>query len=219
MKLLFDFLPIILFFGAFKYADNRKDWAAAFATEHLGFLVAGGVVGPQEAPVLLATVVVVAATLGQVGWLLLRGKKVDTMLWVSLGLVVVLGGLTVWFHSETFIKWKPTLLYWVMAATFALAPLLFGKNLLRALMGEQLQVPDVVWARANWMWVAFFAFMGALNLWVAYTFSTDTWVNFKLFGGIGLMLVFVVAQGLYLSRHVPDPAAADSNGNSDKEVA
>jgi intracellular septation protein len=219
MKLLFDFLPIILFFGAFKYADNRKDWAAAFATEHLGFLVAGGVVGPQEAPVLLATVVVVAATLGQVGWLLLRGKKVDTMLWVSLALVVVLGGLTVWFHSETFIKWKPTMLYWVMAATFALAPLVFGKNLLRALMGEQLQVPDAVWARANWMWVGFFACMGALNLWVAYTFSTDTWVNFKLFGGIGLMLVFVVAQGIYLSRHVPDNAGPATDAAKEKEVA
>jgi intracellular septation protein len=206
MKLLFDFLPIILFFGAFKYADRNKDWAAAFASQHFGFLVSGGLVGADEAPVLLATVVVIVATLAQVLWLKLRGRKVDTMLWVSLGLVVVLGGLTIWFHSETFIKWKPTLLYWTMGGAFAIAPL-FGKNLLRVLLGEQLQLPDPVWARLNWAWIAFFALMGALNLWVAYNFSTDTWVNFKLFGGIGLMLAFTIGQGLWLSRYLPDEAA------------
>ena len=211
MKLLADFLPIILFFAAFKWAGSDKDAAAAFASEHFGFLVSGGIVGPGEAPVLLATLVVMADTLVQVLVLKLRGKKVDTMLWVSLGLVTVLGGLTLWFHSETFIKWKPTLLYWVMAGAFLLGPLLFGKNLLRVLLGEQLQLPDAVWRRLNWAWVAFFAAMGALNLWVAYTFSTDAWVNFKLFGGIGLMLVFTVAQGLYLSRYLPDePATPDA---------
>jgi len=208
MKLLADFLPIILFFAAFKWAGSDKEAAAAFASEHFGFLVSGGVVGPGEAPVLLATLVVMAATLVQVLILKLRGKKVDTMLWVSLGLVTVLGGLTLWFHSETFIKWKPTLLYWVMAGAFLLGPLLFGKNLLRVLLGEQLQLPDAVWQRLNWAWVAFFGAMGVLNLWVAYTFSTDAWVNFKLFGGIGLMLVFTLAQGLYLSRYLPDDAAA-----------
>ncbi|MES2956627.1 MAG: septation protein A [Pseudomonadota bacterium] len=211
MKLLADFLPIILFFAAFKFAGSDKDAAAAFASEHFGFLVSGGTVGPDEAPVLLATLVVIIATLAQVLLLKLRGRKVDTMLWVSLVLVAVLGGLTIWFHSETFIKWKPTLLYWVMAGAFLLGPLLFGKNLLRLLLGEQLQLPDAVWQRLNWAWVGFFAAMGALNLWVAYTFSTDTWVNFKLFGGIGLMLVFTIAQGLYLSRHLPDEPAAKEN--------
>ena len=211
MKLLFDFLPIILFFVAYKVAGSNPDAAAAFASEHFGFLVSGGVVAAAEAPVLLATMVVIVATLAQVLLLKLRGRKVDTMLWVSLVLVVVLGGLTLWFHSETFIKWKPTLLYWVMAAAFALGPLLFGKNLLRILLGEQLVLPEAIWRRLNWAWVAFFALMGVLNLWVAYTFATDTWVNFKLFGGIGLMLVFTVAQGLYLSRHLPDePAAKES---------
>ena len=208
MKLLADFLPIILFFAAFKFAGSDKDAAAAFASEHFGFLVSGGNVGAGEAPVLLATVVVIVATLAQVLVLKLRGKKVDTMLWVSLVLVVVLGGLTIWFHSETFIKWKPTLLYWVMAGAFLLGPVLFDKNLLRLLLGEQLQLPDPVWQRLNWAWVGFFGAMGALNLWVAYTFSTDAWVNFKLFGGIGLMLVFTVAQGLYLSRYLPDEPAA-----------
>jgi intracellular septation protein len=207
MKLLADFLPIILFFGTFKYTESHKDWAAAFAAEHFSFLVSGGVIGAGEAPVLLATAVVIVATLVQVLVLKLRRRKVDTMLWVSLVLVVVLGGLTIWFHSETFIKWKPTLLYWVMAAGFALGPLLLGKNLLRVLMGEQLDLPTPVWQRLNWAWIAFFTLMGALNLWVAYHFSTDTWVNFKLFGSVGLMLVFTVAQGLYLSRYLPDEPA------------
>ncbi len=204
MKLLLDFLPILLFFIAFKVADANKEAAAALASTHLGFMVSGGVVGPAEAPVLLATVVVVVATLAQVGLLAALGRRIDMMLWVSLGLVVVMGGLTIWLHSETFIKWKPTLLYWVMGGAFALAPLLAGRNLLRLLLGEQIQLPDPVWKRLNLAWVAFFAFMGALNLWVAYTFATDTWVNFKLFGGIGLMLVFTIAQGFYLSRYLPD---------------
>lgn len=208
MKLLLDFLPIILFFVAFKYADAHKAWAAAFATEHFGFLVAGNAVGLEEAPVLLATVVVMFATLAQVAWLKLRGRPVDTMLWVSLVLVVLLGGATIYFHSETFIKWKPSVLYWVMGLAFWLSPLLFGKNLLRALLGQQMQLPAKVWHRLNFAWVAFFAVMGFLNLWVAYTFSTDTWVNFKLFGSLGLTLVFTVAQGLALSRYLKGEAPA-----------
>lgn len=204
MKLLFDFLPIILFFAAFKYAEAHKAWAAGFATSQLGFLVSGGEVGPTEAPVLLATVVVIAASLAQVAWLKLRRRKVDTMLWVSLGLVLVLGGATIYFHNETFIKWKPSMLYWAMGLSFWLSPLLFGKNLLRVLMGAQMQLPARVWHRLNFAWVAFFAAMGLINLWVAYSFSTDVWVDFKLFGGIGLMLLFTLAQGLYLNRHLKD---------------
>jgi intracellular septation protein len=174
----------------------------------MGFVVSGGVVAPDVAPVLLATIVVVLATLAQVAVLALRGRKIDLMLWVSLVLVVVMGGLTVWLHNETFIKWKPTLLYWVMGGAFALAPLLFGKNLLKLLLGEQLELPAPVWTRLNLAWIAFFAGMGVLNLWVAYRFATDTWVNFKLFGGLGLMLVFTIAQGVYLARYLPDETAA-----------
>jgi intracellular septation protein len=209
MKLLLDFLPIILFFGTFKYAEAHKSWAADFATQHFGFLVAGGKVGPEEGPVMLATLVVIVATLAQVSWLKLRGRKVDFMLWLSLALVVVLGGLTIWFRSETFIKWKPSGLYWAMGLSFWAAQALFGRNLLRLMLGEQLTLPDAVWRRLNFAWVAFFGMMGLLNLWVAYTFSTDTWVNFKLFGGIGLMLLFTLAQGLYLGRYIEDEPAPD----------
>jgi intracellular septation protein len=208
MKLLADFLPILLFFASFKYAEGHRDWAARFATDHLGFVVSGGLVGPGEAPVLLATLVVIAATLAQVTLLLARGRKVDLMLWISLGLVVVLGGATIWFHSETFIKWKPTALYWAMGLAFCVSQMVFRRNLLQVLLGEQLQLPAPVWRRLNLAWIAFFAFMGLANLYVAYTFATAVWVDFKLFGGIGLMLAFTLAQGFYLSRHLKDDGEA-----------
>lgn len=210
MKLIADFLPIVLFFAAFKFAEANPDAAARFASDHFGFLVSGGVVGPQEAPVLLATLVVIAATLVQVGLLLARGRKVDLMLWVSLGLVVVLGGATVWFHSETFIKWKPSVLYWVMGGGFWISQAVFRRNLLQLLLGEQLDLPAPVWQRLNFAWIAFFAFMGLANLWVAYTFPTAVWVNFKLFGGIGLVFAFTLAQGFYLSRYLKDDTPAGS---------
>ncbi|MGH8849079.1 MAG: septation protein A [Polaromonas sp.] len=202
MKILFDFLPIALFFGMFKYAENSKDWAASTATEWLGFMVSGGVVGPAEAPVLLATVVVIVATLAQILWLKTRGQKIDTMLWVSLGLVMALGGATIYFHSESFIKWKPTVLYWIMGGALLLGQLVFKKNGIKSLMGSQMALPDAVWRIVNFSWVGFFTVMGFLNIWVAFNFSTSTWVNFKLFGGLGLMLAFVLAQAVYLNKHI-----------------
>lgn len=202
MKILFDFLPIALFFGMFKYAEGHKEWAASAATEWLGFLVAGGSVGTSEAPVLLATVVVIVATLAQIIVMLARGKKIDPMLWVSLVLVVGLGGATIYFHNENFIKWKPTALYWAMGTALLVGQWVFGKNLIRSLMGAQMSLPDKAWQVMCWSWTGFFAAMGCLNLWVAFNFSTDTWVNFKLFGGMGLMIAFVVAQAAYLSRYM-----------------
>jgi intracellular septation protein len=209
MKFLFDFLPVIFFFATFKLAEAHPADAARFTTDHFGALVSGGVVGADEAPVLLATLVVIAATVLQVGAQLVRGRKVDLMLWVSFGLVVVLGGATVWFHNPTFIKWKPSVLYWVMGLAFWLSQAVWRKNLLQALIGEELELPPVVWQRLNLAWIAFFGFMGLLNLYVAYAYSMSTWASFKAFGATGLMLVFMVAQGFYLSRHLkaaPEPA-------------
>ncbi|MCY4746603.1 septation protein A [Pelomonas sp. UHG3] len=203
MKLLLDFLPLILFFIAFKGAEGNPEAAAAFATQHFGFLVQGGVVGPKEAPVLLATVVVMLATLAQAAILKVRGQKIDLMLWISLALVVVLGGATIWFHNETFIKWKPTGLYWAMALTLWLSLAVFGKNLIQAMLGAQLKLPDAIWATLNRAWVLFFAAMGVVNLYVAYNFSTSAWANFKVFGVTGLILVFTVAQSVYLGKHLP----------------
>lgn len=203
MKLLLDFLPLILFFIVFKGAEGHADAAAAFSTEHFGFLVSGGVVGPQEAPVLLATLVVMLATLAQAAILKLRGKKIDLMLWISLVLVVVLGGATVWFHNETFIKWKPTGLHWAMALTLWISQAAFGKNLIQAMLGNELQLPELIWLRLNRAWVLFFAAMGVINLYVAYNFSTSAWANFKVFGATGLIVLFTLGQGLYLGKYLP----------------
>jgi len=175
MKFLFDLFPVILFFIAFKFAD-----------------------------IYVATGVAIAATLAQVAWLKLRRRKVDAMLWVSLVIIIVFGGATLLLRDETFIKWKPTVLYWMFGVVLIVADMLFRKNLIRAMLGEQVRMPDGVWTRLTWSWVGFFIFMGAANLLVAYNFPTDTWVNFKLFGGMGLMLVFVVLQALFLARHVEE---------------
>lgn len=214
MKLLFDFLPILLFFLSFRFAEAHKQGAADLANSQLANFFPGGKVGVEEAPVLIATLVVVLATLAQVAWIKLRGKRVDTLLWVTLAIVVVMGGATIWFRNENFIKWKPTILYWVMGLAFWLSPLLLGKNLLRAMLGSQFDVPASVWHRLNFAWIAFFSLMGLLNLWVAYTFSMDVWVSYKLFGGIGLMFVFTFAQALYLSRFVKDDDAPSSKAEN-----
>jgi intracellular septation protein len=174
MKFLFDFFPVILFFIAFKITD-----------------------------IYVATGVAIAATFAQVAWLKLRGRRVEPMLWASLGIIVLFGGATLLLQNETFIKWKPTVLYWLFGAALAGA-LAFRRNLIRVMLSEQVQLPDPVWARLNWSWIGFFAFMGALNLYVAYNYSTDHWVNFKLFGGMGLMLVFVLAQALVLARFIDE---------------
>lgn len=203
MKLLLDFLPLILFFAVFKGAEGHADAAAAFATEHFGFLVSGGVVGSQEAPVLLATLVVIVATLAQVSIIKLRGKKIDLMLWITLVLVVTLGAATVWFHNETFIKWKPTGVHWGMALTLWISQAWFGKNVIRSMLGADMTLPDAIWLRLNRASVLFFAAMGVVNLYVAYNFSTSTWANFKVFGVTGLMFIFVLGLGLYASKYLP----------------
>ena len=175
MKFLFDLFPVVLFFVGFKLYD-----------------------------IYVATGVAIAATVVQVSWLKLRGRRVDLMLWASLAIIVVFGGATLLLQDETFIKWKPTVLYWLFGTVLAGGVLGFRKNLIRTLLGEQMRLPDPVWTRLNWSWVVFFVFMGAANLYVAYNYSTDLWVNFKLFGGIGLMVAFVVAQSLVLAKYLQD---------------
>lgn len=175
MKFLFDLFPVILFFIAFKFAG-----------------------------IFVATGIAIAGTFAQIGWVWFRHRKVDTMLWVSLVIVTVFGGATLLLHDETFIKWKPTVLYWLFAAILAGGALFMKKNIIRSLLAEQMQLPDEAWHRMNLSWIGFFLFMGCANLAVAYNFSTDTWVNFKLFGGMGLMLVFVLAQGLMLAKYTEE---------------
>jgi len=209
MKLLLDFLPLVFFFATYKVAGLHPDAAAAFATHWLGGLVQGGVVGPKEAPVLLGTVVVVLATLAQVVWMKAKRRKIDLMLWISLTLVVVLGGLTVWFHNETFIKWKPSIAFWLMGLVFWGSQTFFHRNLLRQTLGAELELADTVWQRLNFAWVAYFGLMGLINLWVVYSFSTDAWANFHTFGTTALSFVFIIGQGIYLSRHLEPARAVD----------
>ena len=205
MKLLLDFLPLIFFFIVFKGAEGHADAAAAFSTEHFGFLVSGGVVGAQEAPVLLATLVVMVATLAQVSILKLLRKKVDLMLWISLVLVTTLGALTVWFHNKTFIMWKPTGVYWAMALTFWGSQVFFRKNLIQTMLGDELSLPPPMWTALSRAWIVFFGLMGVLNLVVAYNFSESAWVSFKAYGSTALLLLFTLGQGLYVSKHLPEP--------------
>jgi intracellular septation protein len=200
MKLLFDLFPVILFFAAFKYSEKNPETAATWVATLLG----SALVDAKQAPILLATVVVIAATVAQIAWVHFRHGKVDKMLWISLGLVVVFGGLTLAFQNEAFIKWKPTILYWVFAVSMAFSALILRKNPMKAMLGEQLNLPDAVWNKVNLSWIAFFVIMGVLNLVIAFSFPTDTWVNFKLFGGMGLMLVFVLAQGMFLSKYMEE---------------
>lgn len=211
MKLLFDFLPLVFFFATYKLSESHKEKAIALANEYLGVLVRGGPITGLEAPILLATVVVIVTTLVLVAIMKLRGHKLDKLLWANVGIVTVLGLATVWFRNETFIKWKPSLIYWMMGSAFAFSERFTGKNLLHSLVGQDTDVPIEVWRRLGWAWGGFFGFMGLLNLYVAYRFSTDIWVDFKLFGSMGLMIVFIVGQGIYLSRHVkPQPAETDT---------
>lgn len=202
MKLLFDLFPVILFFASFKYAENHRETAAGWLQGLLGATP----VDLQQAPILLATMVVIAATVAQIVWVRLRHGRVDKMLWVSLVLVVVFGSLTLIFQNEAFIKWKPTILYWVFAGSMAVSLWVMRKNPLKAILGEQLTLPEPVWLKLNLSWMGFFVTMGLINLFVAFSgiFSTDAWVNFKLFGGMGLLLVFVLAQGMLLSKYVED---------------
>ena len=207
MKLLFDLLPVILFFVTYKVAGSFPQQSIAMAGAALGWMVGDGTVPDGQAPILLATAVAIIASVLQVGWLLLRGKRVDPMLWVSLAVIVVFGGATIWFHDETFIKWKPSILYWLFGSALLVGHIVWKRNLLKSLLGTQLEVPGPVWGRLLWAWIAFFGVMGIVNLAVAYSVSTDTWVNFKLFGLFGLTLVFTLGIGVYLARHmkeVPD---------------
>jgi intracellular septation protein len=175
MKFLFDLFPVILFFAAYKFAD-----------------------------IYVATGVAIGATFLQIGWVHFRHGKVDKMLWVSLGLIVVFGGMTLLLRDPTFIKWKPTVLYWLFAVILLGSALLLRKNLIRAMMEKQVVLPDRIWANLNLAWAGFFAGMGVLNLYVAYNYSESDWVNFKLFGATGLMFVFIIAQGLMLSKYVEE---------------
>ncbi len=200
MKLLFDLFPVILFFVAFKLYD-----------------------------IFWATAVAIAATVIQIVWLWMRHRHIEKMMWVNLGIIVIFGGATLVSQDETFIKWKPTVLYWLMAAALFISVCFFEKNLIQAMLGKQMELPAIMWNKLNLSWVGFFLSMGLINLFVAFSFSLDTWVTFKLFGATGIMLIFIILQVLWLGKYLKQSphvetvreqenltAANDQNNNGER---
>jgi intracellular septation protein len=175
MQLLADYFPLVLFFVAFKLAG-----------------------------IWVATAVAIVASIVQIAYFHWKGK-VSPIHWISLVVIVVFGGATLILQDETFIKWKPTVLYLVFALVLAVGKLAYRRDLLSYLMKE-ITLPPTVWTRLTWSWVAFFVAMAAANWYVAFHFTTETWVNFKVWGGIGLFLLFALAQGVVLARHVTEPS-------------
>jgi intracellular septation protein len=178
VKLLFDFFPLILFFVAYRFAG-----------------------------IYVATAAAIAATVVLIGWSLARRRKISPMQWVSLVVIIVFGGATLLLHDETFIKWKPTVLYWCGSAAF-LGSIALGRNVLRALLAADLDLPTFVWTRLGIAWGVVFFLLGVANLYVAFNYPTSEWVNFKVFGATGIILVVAVVQTFWIARHLPDDEPA-----------
>ncbi|NOX09647.1 MAG: septation protein A [Gammaproteobacteria bacterium] len=182
MKFLFDFFPILLFFAAYKIYG-----------------------------IYAATATAIAATFLQVGLYWLKNRSFEKSHLITLTIIVIFGGATLYLHDPLFIKWKPTVAYWLFAITFIGSQFIGEKPLIKRMMGHAISVPDIIWTRLNITWALFFIAMGLVNLYVAYNYDEDTWVNFKLFGLMGITLLFVLAQGLYLSRYMEDEDEDDEN--------
>jgi intracellular septation protein len=197
MKLLLDFFPIVLFFIAYKYGGGIYEW------------------GNQEYDVkgiYVATAVMIVATLVQTALTWFIHRKIEKMHVITLALVVILGGATIWLQDPEFIMWKPTVVNWLFAAGFMGAAVFTGKTLLERMMGEHITLEKTVWKRLNMAWILFFVLSGVLNLYVAFSFSEETWVNFKLFGLLGLTFIFIIAQSIFLSKHIEHKP--ESNGEA-----
>ena len=175
MKLLFDFFPILLFFIVYKIAG-----------------------------IYTATAVAMLASITQVALNRIKFQRYEKMHLISLAIIMVLGGATLFFHNPWFIKWKPTGIYWISALVFYSSSFIGSKPIIQKMMEANVSLESKIWHRLNAAWSLFFVVMGALNLYVAYYYDTDSWVNFKLFGGVGFTLLFVLIQALYLTKHMDE---------------
>jgi intracellular septation protein len=218
MKLLFDFFPIILFFIGY--------YQAAFLIDNT-FI--GQLIDPSKPEfinqTIIATGIAIVASFIQVGYHWASTRKFERMHIFSLALITVLGGITIFLGNPAFIQWKPTVLNWLFAVVFLGSMFIGEKPIVQRMMGAQIELPENVWSNLNWSWVGFFFISGAANLYVAFYYNLgapedarmDTWVNFKLFGLMGLTIAFVILQAVYLSRHVIEQegdAKADHNGEN-----
>ncbi len=174
MKPLLEFFPIILFFGAYKLYD-----------------------------IYIATAVVIVATVVQVITYWLMYRKVETMQWITLGLILIMGGATLYLQNEQFIKWKLTIIEWLFGGALLASQFIGDKTFIERMMGSSLELPALIWKRLNISWALFFICVGFLNLYVMSNYSTDDWVSFKTFGVPGLMLVFIIVQMAFLYKHIP----------------
>ncbi len=210
MKFLFDFFPLIVFFATYKLGGAYPETALALVNQYLGAIVSGGAVTSAQAPMILAIALGTIATAAQVAYLLIRGKEVVFMLWMALFGFVFFGGLTIYFHDDTFLKWKPTIIYWVMAAALLVGQTFFSKNFIRKAMEKQISLPDPVWTKLNIAWATFFVVIGIINLFVAFVMfkgDTSAWVSFKVFGITGIMFVFIIGQTLVLTKYMKEDDA------------
>jgi len=180
MKFLFDFFPVLLFFITFKLYEEPKEG------------------------MMMATAVIMVATVIQMSVTWIRSRKIEKMHLITLVLVMILGSATLILQNEMFIKWKPTIVNWLFGLVFLASQFIGNKPIVRRMMESQLTVPDSVWIRLNLAWSLFFIAMGLINLYVVYNFDTNTWVNFKLYGLIGLTMIFVFAQGFYLVKYIDE---------------
>lgn len=183
MKFLYDLFPLLLFFVAFKFYD-----------------------------IYTATATAMAASLAQVSWYWLRHRKFETVHLVGLGAIMIFGGLTLILHDETFIKWKPTIVYWILASVFLGSQFLGGKTLFERLLHQQVTLPEAVWKKQNLGWGVFFIVLGLINIYVAFYYGPELdaatrreiWVNFKVFGLLGLTIVFVIVQAIFLAKYMEE---------------
>jgi intracellular septation protein len=214
MKFVSDFFSLLIFFVVYLAGERFPDRAHRYAETLLGGITRDGVIPPDQASILLAVAVAIVVFTIQIAWLLGTRRKVSVVQWLSFGILVVFGGAGIYFHNDTFIKWKVTVLYWAFAATLWIGIVGFRKNLVRALMEPGgLALPDRVWHRMNQAWMVFFVLLGVLNLYVAFNFSRTTWVTFKAFGLTIITMVFALCQGLLISRYfdrVDDEDDADA---------
>ena len=189
MKLLFDMFPVVLFFIAYKMYD-----------------------------IYTATAVIIVATIVQVLYVYIKHKRVEKIHIITLVLVVLLGGLTIVLQNEEFIKWKPTIVNWGFAAVFLGSHYIGQKPIIQRMMDSMIGLPERVWSRLSWLWILFFVLSGVANLYVAFNYDTDTWVNFKLFGLMGMTIIFIVLQGVYISRHIQDVEPSSDTNNTENST-
>ena len=201
MKFLFDLFPVILFFITLKISEKTAN-SSLILGKILTTLGIAATVKPSLVPIMLATVAVIIASIIQIVWAKIKYKKVDKTLWMSAILVTVLGSMTLYFQNDAFIKWKPTLLYWIFTIAILGAHWFWQKNIIKTMMGKEVKLPESIWIKLNYAWAIFFALLGCLNLYIAFNFSIDTWASFKLFGTMGLMFVFIITQSLIINQYL-----------------